>query len=86
MAPYILAELAVPTAVFTGGGGTVTYVWGGACTGTATNDATCEVNDATTCAATTLDVKVSDAICGLSNNPTGTYGKVTTVTTSVNNP
>jgi hypothetical protein len=31
-------------------------------------------------------VYVTDSLCGNSSNPTGTYNKTTTVTTSVSNP
>lgn len=81
-----IATNAVFTATKSGGSASYAFVWGGACAGTAANDPTCDVDDATTCADKSLDVQVNDTVCGLSNKPTGTYDKVTTVTTSVSNP
>lgn len=81
-----ISTAALYTATKTGGSGSFTYVWGGACSGTATNDNTCDVNDATTCQDETLSVYVNDSICGNTSTSTGTYAKTTTVTTSVTNP
>lgn len=71
------------TATATLGSGSYTYNWGGACTGTATNDNTCDVSDATTCQDETLSVYVSDPQCADSATKYGKYTKVTTITTAV---
>lgn len=71
------------TATASGGSGGYTYIWGGA--GTGCGGAVCSINETNTCGDASLSVQVLDAVCGLSNQPTGHYNKVTTVTTSVSN-
>lgn len=71
------------TATASGGSGAYTYIWGGeaACGSVAS----CAINDTNTCGDHSLSVQVQDAVCGLSNQPTGHYTKVTSVSTSVSN-
>jgi hypothetical protein len=71
------------TATASGGSGGYQYIWGGSgagCSGTM-----CGVNDTNTCGDQSLSVQVQDAVCGLSNQPTGHYTKTTSVATSVSN-
>jgi hypothetical protein len=74
------------TATASNGSGSYAYHWGGDCSGTSTSSNQCVVDDSTTCADKALSVYVTDAVCGNSGTPTGTYDKVTTITTSVTNP
>lgn len=73
------------TATASQGSGSYSYVWGGSCSSTATNDNTCDVDDTSTCADKSVSVYVADSICGNSKTSTGTYDKTTTITTSVTN-
>jgi hypothetical protein len=76
---------AVFTAAASQGSGSYTYHWGGACSTTGTTDPTCDVDDASACGTLTLDVYVTDAVCGNTAPKYGKYDKVTTISTQVGN-
>lgn len=60
--------------------GVYSFGWTGC---SSTVGAVCTVTEANTCGLHTVDVQVTDAICGASNKPSGTYTKTTTVTATV---
>lgn len=60
--------------------GVYAFTWGGCSSATG---ATCTVTEPNTCGVHSVNVKVTDAVCGASNNPSGTYTKTTAVSATV---